>query len=99
MVPVLLFLASHSLTTTDAQAEPAPKRWCPHACPAMLSLYFSLYGEAVCARPGNASNSPKIPITGDPSPYSAMNAVGILATFSSILNPSLARLSLSKLEL
>ena len=41
---------------------------------------ISLNGEAVCIKPGKASYSPKIPTTGPPFEYSAINAVGISAT-------------------
>ena len=96
MVPSILFFSIHSLITTAAHAEAAPNKWCPQACPAPVSLSAtSLNGELVCASPGRASNSPKIPITGPPLLNSAMKLVGIPATPFWIINPfsssSLAR--------
>ena len=53
----------------------------------------------VWARPGRASNSPRIPITGPPLLNSAMNAVGMPATPFSILKPWFSRDSANLLEL
>ena len=53
----------------------------------MLPSLISLKGDVVCINPGKASYSPKIPITGPPFEYSAINAVGIPATPDVIENP------------
>ena len=72
---------------TAAQADAAPNIWWPQACPALTSSLISLKGEAVCMRPGRASNSPKIPMTGPSFENSAIKAVGILATPFVIVKP------------
>ena len=46
-----------------------------------------MWGTVSCDKPGRASNSPIIPITGLPSPYVAVKAVGIPASPFSIISP------------
>ena len=65
----------------------------------MTSFLASLKGEDVCISPGKASYSPKIPITGPPLEYSAMNAVGMSATPDWMVNPFANNSSFKSAEL
>ena len=88
------------MTLTAAHADAAPNKWCPQACPAPVLLFkTSLNGDVLCAKPGKASNSPKIAITGPLEPNSAIKAVGMPATALLISNPSFSNASESSLEL
>ena len=88
------------MIATAAHADAAPNKWWPQAWPAPVSLsIISLKGEVDCANPGSASNSPRMPITGPDTPYSAINAVGMPATPLVILKPSFSSSYASKFEL
>ena len=76
-----------SFIATAAAKLAVPNRLCPQPCPAAPGIRASLTGFLFCEIPALASNSPKIPITGFPDPYFAINAVGISATFSVTSKP------------
>ena len=71
-----------------AEAEATPKRWWPQAWPAASAGRGFRSGTFSCARPGSASYSPRMAITGLPEPTVAMKAVGIPATPRSTRNPA-----------
>ena len=86
-VPVKAPFSINSFIAIAAPKLAVPKRLCPHPWPAPPATNSFLYGTDVWDRPGKASNSPIIPITGFPSPYVAVKAVGIPAKPFSTFNP------------
>ena len=78
----------HSFTEIAAAADAVPKRLWPQPWPAPPMATAFWVGDASCDSPGSASNSPMMPITGLPLPYSAMNAVGSPATPRLTVNPA-----------
>ena len=78
---------STAVIATAAAKLAVPNRLCPQPCPAAPGIRASLTGFLFCEIPAFASNSPKIPITGFPDPYFAINAVGISAIFSVTSKP------------
>jgi len=80
-VPFAPFAFIQSFTAMAAEAEATPNRWCPQPCPADTSLRTVFAGSAVWLRPGSASYSPMMPMTG-PAPFDhvAVKAVGAPAT-------------------
>ena len=86
-VPSIEPFSINSFIAIAAPKLAVPNKLCPQPWPAPPSINSSLYGAVVCERPGRASNSPIIPITGFPFPYEAVNAVGIPASPLSIVKP------------
>lgn len=60
---------------------------CPQPCPLGFSFGVFVGQLATWPSPESASNSPRIPITGEPFPNVPLNAVLIPARFVSTLNP------------
>src|ERR1035437_2085999 len=88
MTPGIFFSAIHSLMVTAANREAAPRRLWPQPCPGPPLTRGLRSGTSSCDRPGKASYSPMMAITGRPCPQVAVNAVGMAATFSVTANPA-----------
>ena len=86
-VPVKSPFSINSLIAIAAPRLAVPNRLWPHPWPAPPSVNSFLNESVVWDNPGNASNSPIIPITGFPSPYEAVKAVGIPANPFSTFKP------------
>ena len=86
-VPLRSPFSINSFIAIAAPKLAVPKRLCPQPWPAPPSINTFLWESVVWDSPGSASNSPIIPITGFPSPYVAVNAVGIPARPFSTIKP------------
>jgi hypothetical protein len=83
------FAASQSFTAEAASSAPAPSRLCPQPWPLTVAGQRLVLGDAgLLDRPGSASYSPRMAMTGPPSPASPITAVGMPATFASRGSPA-----------